>query len=129
MRYASIEVLDGGLDAIMNGAIRMLLLKTYAANDPYATVVSNAICSVPITSANFSKSGADGAARVLTLASGLTGSATAGSGASPDLHIAFTNNVDTVFLVTDETTNQVITAGNDVVFPQIVYTSSQPAAA
>lgn len=126
-KYVHTSVLDGGLDAIA-GATKMLLLKTYLAADPYATVVANAVASQNMVAGDFSKSGADGAARVLTVAAKSGVPATANSGATPDLHIAFTNGVDTVLLVTDETTDQEIVSGNTVNFPELTYTSSQPAA-
>ena len=124
-KYAHADVLDGGLNAIKNTAIRMLLLKAYTAGDSYATVTGNSICSVTVASADFTLSGADAAPRVLTTAA-KTGTASAGSGSSPDLHIAFTDNVGKVLWVTDETTNQVVTSGNAVMFPALTYTSNQP---
>jgi hypothetical protein len=71
-------------------------------------------------------SGADGAARVLTIAA-RSGTASANSGATPDLHIAFTDNVSKVLWVTDETSDQVVSSGNTVNFPSLTYTSGQPA--
>lgn len=125
-KYAHIDVLDGGLNALKNGAIRMLLLKAYTAGASYATVTANAICTVTVAPTDFVLSGADGAARVCTV-SAKSGTASADSGAAPDLHIAFTDNVSKVLLVTDETSNQVITTGNTVNFPSLTYTSGQPA--
>ena len=94
-KYTHADVLDGGLNAIKNSAIRMLLLKAYAAGDSFATVAGNTICIVTVASADFTLSGADAAARVLTTAT-KSGTASASSGASPDLHIAFTDNVSKV---------------------------------
>lgn len=124
-KYAHVDVLDGGLNAIRSGSLRMLLLKTYAAGDSYATVTGNAICTVAMGSDDFTLSGADGAARVLATAA-KSATAAASSGAAPDLHIAFTDNASRVLWVTDETSDQVVTSGNTVVFPSITYTSSQP---
>lgn len=125
-KYAHADVLDGGLNAIKNGASRMLLLKAYADSDSYATVTSNAICTITVASADFTLSGADNAPRVLTTAA-KSGTASANSGATPDLHIAFTDNVSRVLWVTDETSDQVVTSGNTVNFPALTYTSGQPA--
>ncbi len=125
-KYAHADVLDGGLDAIRNNAIRMLLLKAYAAGDSYATVTGNAICEVTMASGDFALSGADAAARVLATAA-KSGTASASSGATPDLHIAFTDNVSKVLWVTDETSDQVVSSGNTVNFPALTYTSEQPA--
>ena len=124
-KYAHADILDGGLNAIKSNSVRMLLLKAYAVGDNYATVTGNALCTVPMTSDDFTLSGPDAGARVLTTAT-KSGSATAGSGAAPDLHIAFTDNASRVLWVTDETSDQVITSGNTVAFPPLTYTSSQP---
>lgn len=44
-----------------------------------------------------------------------------------DLYIAFVDTVNSkVLWVTDETSNQVVTAGNPVNFPVLVYTAQQP---
>jgi hypothetical protein len=124
-KYAHVDVLDGGLNAIKNNSLRMLLLKTYAAGDSYATVSGNAICTVAMAGDDFTLSGADGAARVLTTAA-KSGTATASSGTAPDLHIAFTDNTGRVLWVTDETSDQIVTSGNTINFPSLTYTSSQP---
>jgi hypothetical protein len=125
-KYVHSDVLDGGLNAIRNGAIRMLLLKTYMPADSYATVTANTICEVTMASSDYALTGADGAARILSV-SAKSGTAFASSGATPDLHIAFTDSVSKVLLVTDETSDQVITSGNTINFPSLTYTSSQPA--
>lgn len=124
-KFAHADVLDGGLNAIKNGAIRMLLIKTYAAGDSYATVNGNKIAEAEMTSADFTLSGAAGAARALTAAA-KSSTASANSGATPDLHIAFTDNSSKVLWVTDETSDQVITSGNTINFPSLTYTSNQP---
>lgn len=125
-KWASTTVLDGGLNAIKTGATRMILVSAYTLNDTYATVVTNALATVTMVNGDFTITGASGAARVLTVAAK---SATAGASApgTPDLHIAFTNGVDTVLWVTDETSNQAIVSGNTINFPgTITYTSNQP---
>ncbi|HXR50413.1 MAG TPA: hypothetical protein VN778_05305 [Verrucomicrobiae bacterium] len=124
-KYVHADVLDGGLNAIKSGAIRMHLLKAYSSADSFATVTSNIVASVVMASGDYTISGADGAARILTVAA-RSGTASANSGATPDLHIAFTDNVSKVLLVTDETTDQVVTSGNTVNFPSLTYTSAQP---
>ena len=89
-------------------------------------LISNAICTLAVANGDFTLSGADGAARVLTIAA-RSGTASANSGATPDLHIAFTDNVSKVLWVTDETSDQVVSSGNTVNFPSLTYTSGQPA--
>src|SRR5688500_19550330 len=91
-KYAHADVLDNGLNHIKNNAIRMLLIKAYSALDSYATVNGNAICTVTMAAGDYTLSGADGADRVVTIAA-KSGTASAGSGATPNLHIAFTDNV------------------------------------
>lgn len=123
-KYAHADILDGGLNALKNGAIRMLLISGYTAGDSYATVVAAKLCEVTMASGDFVITGADAAARVCTIAA-KSGTASASS-ATPDLHVAFTDNVSKVLLVTDETTDQAITNGNTVNFPSLTYTSGQP---
>ena len=124
-KWVDSTVLDNGLNQIKNNATTMLLIKAYTLADSYATVVSNAVASVAMTSTDYTLTSSS-SNRVLTTASGKSANASANSGVSPDLHIAFTNGANTVYWVTDETSNQVITAGNPVNFPQITYTNNQP---
>lgn len=119
-------VLDNGLNDIKTVATAMVLLKAYAAGDSYATVAGNIIATVTMASGDYTLSGTAGSPRVLTTASGKSATASANSGASPDLHIGFTDGTANVIWVTDETSNQVVTLGNTVNFPQLTYTSNQP---
>lgn len=196
MKYAHIDILDGGLTALKTTATKMLLVKTYAAADSYATVTGNNLAEVTMTGTDYTI-GADGTGRKVTSASGKTATASAasnqydngtatggstttltdsakswttnvhanravtitggtGSGQigrissntgtaltigtawaiSPDatstyritddLHYAFTDGSAKVLFVTDELTNQVITSGNTINFPQLEYASGQP---
>lgn len=125
-KYSHSDVLDGGLSAIKSNATKMLLIKAYSAADSYATVTGNKVAEVTMTSTDYTLSGSDGAARVLTTASGKSATASANSGATPNLHIAFTDGAAKVLWVTDETSDQVVTSGNTVNFPSITYTSNQP---
>jgi len=124
-KFVHSDVLDGGLNAIKNGATHMLLIKAYAAGDSYATVVGNALADVTMVSGDYTLS-SSGNNRVLTTAAGKSATASANSGAAPNLHIAFTDGSAKVLWVTDETSDQVITSGNTVNFPQLTYTSNQP---
>lgn len=117
-------VLDNGLNDIKNNATRMLLLKAYAAGDSYATVVSNIIASITMVNGDYTLS-SSGSNRVLTSAA-KSGTAIANSGATPNLHVAFTDGTANVIWVTDETSDQVVTSGNGVNFPTITYTANQP---
>ena len=196
MKYAHIDILDGGLTALKTTATKMLLVKTYAAADSYATVTGNKLAEVTMTGTDYTI-GANGTGRKVTSASGKTATASAasnqydngtatggstttltdsakswttnvhanravtitsgtGSGqagriasntgtaltigtawavapdatsvyrVTDDLHYVFTDGSARVLFVTDETTNQVITGGNPVNFPQLEYLSGQP---
>lgn len=119
-------VLDNGLNDIKNTATAMVLLKAYTAGDSYGTVAGNIIATVAMVSGDYTLSGAAGAPRVLTTAAGKSATASANSGAAPNLHIGFTDGTANVIWVTDETSDQVVTSGNTVNFPQITYTANQP---
>jgi hypothetical protein len=118
-------VLDNGLNDIKNTATKMLLISAYTAGDSYATVVAAQLAEATMTSGDYTLA-SSGSNRTLTTASGKSGTATATASGTPDLHIAFTDGSANVIWVTDETTNQPITSGNTINFPQIVYTSNQP---
>lgn len=124
-KYVHADVLDGGLNAIKNVAVKMLLVSSYTVGQSYATVVAAKLAESVMAPADFVLTGADAASRVLTTAAKSV-SATATVGGTPDLHIAFTDGVGKVLWVTDETSNQPITSGNGVNFPSLTYTSAQP---
>jgi hypothetical protein len=125
-KWVTSAVLDDGLNSIKTNAIRMLLIDNYTLGDSYATVVGNIVASVVMASGDYTLAGTAGNPRTLTTASGKSATASATTTGGDNLHFAFTNNVDTVYWVTDETSNQVVTSGNTVNFPQLVYTSNQP---
>lgn len=118
-------VLDNGLNDIKTNATHMLLIKAYTLADSYATVVGNIVADVTMVSGDYTL-GSSGSNRTLTTASGKSATASANSGATPNLHFAFTDGSANVIWVTDETSDQVVTSGNTVNFPQLVYTSNQP---
>lgn len=124
-KWVHSNVLDNGLNAIKTNCTHMLLIKAYNIGDSYATVMSNMVADVTMVSGDYTLS-SSASNRVLTTASGKSVNATNGSGISPDLHFAFTDGSSTVYWVTDETSNQVVTAGNPVNFPQLTYTANQP---
>lgn len=124
-KFVHADVLDGGLNAIKTVATKQLLIKAYTGGDSYATVIGNQIAEVAMVSADFTLS-SSGNNRLLTTASGKSAAASGNSGATPDLHIAFTDGAAKVLWVTDETTDQVVTSGNTVNFPVLTYTTNQP---
>lgn len=124
-KWAHADVLDNGPAHIKNNATKQLLISAYAAGDSYATVVGNKLAEVAMASGDYTLS-SSGSNRVLTTAAGKSAAASASAGGTPDLHIAFTDGASKVLWVTDETSNQPITSGNTVNFPQLNYTSNQP---
>lgn len=124
-KWARSGVLDNGLNDIKNNATVMMLISAYSAGDSYATVVANNLAEASMTGTDFTL-GSSGSNRTLTTAAGKSATATASASGTPDLHIAFTDGSANVIWVTDETTNQPITSGNVINFPQLVYTSNQP---
>lgn len=124
-KWAHANVLDQGINYIKNNATHMLLLSAYTAGDSYATVTANKLADATMTSSDYTIS-SSGNNRQLVTAAGKTATASASAGGTPDLHIAFTDGSATVLWVTDETSNQAITSGNTVNFPQLTYTSQQP---
>jgi hypothetical protein len=52
-KFVHPDVLDGGLLAIKNGALKLLLISAYAPGDSYATVTGNKLGEVAMTSADY----------------------------------------------------------------------------
>lgn len=123
-KFVHSDVLDNGLNGIKNAATHMILISAYTPGDSYATVTAAALCTVTMAPGDFTL-GTSGSSRNVTSAT-KTGTASASIGGTPDLHIAFTDGVGKVLWVTDETTNQAITATNTINFPAFTYTSNQP---
>lgn len=123
-KWSSAAFLDGGLDYLKATATKLLLIKAYSAGDSYATVTGNIVASADVATGDFTKS-SSGSNRLVTTAT-KSATASAGSGASPNLHFAFTDGSANVIWVTDETSDQVITSGNTVNFPALTYTTNQP---
>lgn len=128
--YASPEFLDGGFTAFKANVNKMILLKSYATSDDFTAVnVTNNLAQVAVTAADFTVAGANAAPRVMTSAVKNDVDVTASATGTPDLHVAFVDTVNSkVYWVTDETSNQPITAGNKVNFPALTCTNQQPTA-
>lgn len=127
-RYAHPDVLDNGPAFIKANANQIALISGYAVGDSYATVNGAKLAVVAAVPADYAFTN-DSLDRRLVGPSGKSGTAVATSGASPDLHIAFLDTANSkVLWVTDETSNQAITSGNPVDFPQLSYYSKQPVA-
>lgn len=118
-------VLDAKLDLIIDNCDEMHLLDTYIAGDNYATVIAASLGSVAIGAINWTKADHTGNGRKATLDL-LSANATA-TAAAGDRHIALVDTVGSVvYHVTDETTNQAITSGNQINFPAIEIRENQP---
>lgn len=131
-KWANSLVLDGGSDYIRTLAgtpdrIKMHVIKAYTDNDSYATAVTSNSCgSVSLAAADLVQSGAAGSDRITTVGAKAI-ALNASSGASPDLHIAIVDLTGTtVLLVTDETSDQVLTSGGTFNVPSWTYTVGQP---
>lgn len=124
--WAHSDVLDNGLNYIKNNCNAVAAILAYTAGDSYATVTggSNVLAQAALTSADFT--GPTGSSnRTLTLNSGKQDSSANADG-NPT-HFAFLDTVNSkVLWVTSETSANVITTGNPVMFPSLVYTSNQP---
>lgn len=125
-KYAHPDVLDNGPAYIKSNCNKVLLISGYAFGDSYATVNAAKLAEAALVNGDFAITNNVNDRR-LASPTGKSGNATVSSGASPDLHIAFVDTVASkVLWVTDETSNQVITSGNPVDFPQVTYNSAQP---
>ena len=130
-KWANASVLDGGSDLMRTLAgtlsrVKMHVIKAYTAGDAYATVVTTNSCgSVDLVAADLAQSSSGANRRTTVAAKAIT--LTASSGAAPDLQIAIVDSVSlAVLLVTDETSNQVLTMGNTFNVPAWTYDVNQP---
>ena len=130
-KWASNDVLDGGGNHLRTLAgtanrVKMHLLKDYADGDTHAAVILNSLGSISMAAADLPAS-TNGTSRRTAVAT-KTIALTANSGASPDLHVALVDSTaSAVLLVTDETSNQIVTSGGTFSIPEWIYTVNQPA--
>jgi hypothetical protein len=112
-------------DSTRTAATQVRLLSTYAFGDSFATVNTNTLATIAVSSADFSWSAVGNDQRLTAAAK--SGTASASTSGSPNLHIAYVDATNSLVLwVTDETTDQPITSGNPVSIPSATYTCSQP---
>ncbi|MFO1268556.1 MAG: hypothetical protein U1F25_13675 [Rubrivivax sp.] len=105
--------------------VKMHVIKAYAAGDSYATVTGNSCGSFDMAAADFAQSSNGSNRRTTVAAKAIT--LTANSGASPNLHIAVVDSTGSaVLLVTDETSDQVLTSGGTFNVPAWTYDVNQP---
>ena len=125
-KFASPDVLDGGLLVIKNSCNKMALISAYTIGDSYAIVNAAILADVVMAATDFTIA-ASGNNRTLTSAAGKSDASVNATGGSATNHIAFLDTVGLrVLWVTTETSGQVVTAGNAANFPSLVYTSNQP---
>lgn len=125
-KFAHAQVLDNGLNYIKNNCNKIALISSYSVGESYATVNAKILAEATMASGDFTLA-ASGNNRTLTSAAGKSDTAANATGGSATNHIAFLNTTGSeVLWVTEETSGQVVTAGNPVNFPSLVYTSNQP---
>jgi hypothetical protein len=123
-KYAHPDVLDQGINFIKTNCNKIAVISAYTFGDSYSTVNAAILAEATMTSTDFTL-GTAGNDRTLTSATGKSDTSANATGAAS--HIAFVDTANSkVLWVTEETSSQVITAGNQVNFPSLVYTSKQP---
>lgn len=131
-KYYHPDLLDNGLDYVRariaaGDTVTLHVIKTYAAADAYATVSGNSVGSVALAAGDLTLGNQGTNGRQVTVAAKNIAAASAGSGASPDLHIAILNETASkVMVVTDESSDQVITAGNPISVSAWAIKANQP---
>lgn len=123
-KFMHADVLDGGLLAIKNGAVKMVLINAYSFGDSYATVIGNKLAEVTMASTDFTLS-TSGNNRLATVAA-KAGVAVTATSSSADHHVALTDGSGKVLYVTDETGEAAVTSGGTVNFPAFTITKTQP---
>lgn len=120
------DVQDNGLNAVKTNCNQVAMILNYTAGDSYATVVSNILVTSSMSSGDFTLSNGASSSRVLTTASGKTGTVSVEGNPS---HIAFLDTTNSkVLVVTQESSAQIAYSGNTATFPSVVLTASQPTA-
>ena len=130
-RYAHTDVLQNGPAYLKANCNKVILTDVYSAT--YATVNGSAkVAEAALVTGDFSFSGSDGAAQVLTaaIAGKAGGNALKAVADGTNMHIAFVDTVTSkVLWITEESSNQAITSGNPVAFASSpTYTAGQPTA-
>lgn len=120
------NVMDEGLNRIVNTVNEMRVVSAYTQNDTYATIVTNTVCLITTSPTDFTLGNQGTFGRQITVGA-KSGTASASSGAGPDLHVALCISGQTeVSAVTDETTDQEITSGNPINVPSFTIKMNQP---
>ena len=125
-KFASSNMLDGGLSYLKNNATKAILIKDYTVGDSYEDVTGNTVVAVTIDSSDILLTDGASSSRVATIAE-QAGTVTGATGATPDLHYAFTNGSNEVIYVTNETTDREFLVDDTATMPAITVTVGQPA--
>lgn len=119
------EIIDG-----VGGTGKIFLVQNYTIGDSYATISAspNNLGEATITSASFTgpTAGTPGLSRKITF-DGVTGIVNETvAGGLGDCAICITDGASRVLCVTDETSEQALSTGNDLNFPAFEITAIQP---
>lgn len=124
-KFAHADVLDNGPNYIKANCNKIAVVSSYTFGATYATVSAAILAEVTVTSTDFTLS-SSGNDRLLTTAAGKQDASANATGGSATNHIVFLDTTNSkVLWATEETTGQVITAGNPVTFPSLTYTAKQ----
>lgn len=125
-KYFHPDVQDDGLNEVVSNANELHLVKNYAQGDAYAVVLANSIASAATVPGDYPLSDQGTLGRQLT-SPAKSPTSTGSSIVSDDLHIALLDTAASrVLMVTDETSDQPITAGNVVNIPAVNFKKNQP---
>lgn len=125
-KYNHPDVLDNGLALIKTNTQRVALISNYASGDAYATVTGRIIAAAATTASDFTLADQGTLGRKVT-STAKAPVATATSLVTDDLHFALLDDTNSrVLAVTDETSNQIVTTGNTVNIPALVFNFNQP---
>lgn len=126
-QFIAAEALDAALNYIKNNAQELRLVRSYSVGDSYATVLTNTICIIPVSSSDFTVAAASSNGRKYTLA-GKSGNATSSSTGTAGgfNHHWVIVSANAVLKVHDETSNAQIVNGNSINSPILECTFTQP---
>lgn len=125
-KHHHVDVLEAAITLIKSNTERVVLISNYAVGDLYATVTGNIIAAAGVTSTDFTLGDQGVLGRKIT-SNALTATAIASSIVTDDLHFALLDDANSrVLAVTDESSNQVVTAGNVVNIPALTFNFNQP---
>jgi hypothetical protein len=125
-KFVSQNAMIAELAYIRDTADNMHVITAYTQGDTYATVVANSVCTIAVTATDLPVSVFGTLDEQITVAS-KTGTASASSPPTPDLHLAIVDSVGAeVLAVGDETTDQDIVSGNPITTPIWYIRTTQP---